>query len=294
MLYGIFPALLTPFSADGLTIELDKIKPLCDSLLDDGVDGFFACGTTGEGPYLSAEEKIRVLEETVHAASGRGKVLAQVGCGDLPGTLRVAKDVRRIGVDAVSLLQPWFFRCDAEAQYNYIACVAEALDGFPMYLYNLPGLTGNNLEPAILERLQKRFSNIMGLKESGAPELIQRWRPYQSAQFQVICGNDTQMLRTLCHGGNAVVASTANVLPKVFRALIDAVRASDWETAERQQEKINRFVDVIEGSNVVATIKACMKLKGLDAGFVRPPNRNLSDAEVESLKIRLKELEIIS
>jgi len=292
MLKGIFPALTTPFSADGLKVELDKIKPLCDSLIKDGVHGFFVCGTTGEGPCLSASEKISVLKTAVSAADGRAKILAQVGTGDLPGTIEVISQVRDIGVDAVSLLQPWFFTCDSDAQYNYISYIAESLDGFPMYLYNLPGLTRNNLETATVDKLRKNFPNILGLKESGDPEMIERWAPYQSDNFEVICGNDTQMLKTLRNGGQAVVASCANVLPQTFCGLLKAVRESDWETADRHQDTINRFVDVIIGPNAIAYIKACLSLKGLDAGSVRPPIRNLSDNEKKELEESLKGIDI--
>jgi 4-hydroxy-tetrahydrodipicolinate synthase len=292
MLNGIFPALPTPFSTDGLSVELDKIKPLCDSLIEDGVNGFFVCGTTGEGPCLSASEKISVLKTAVSAANGRAKILAQVGTADLPGTMEVVNQVRDIGVDAVSLLQPWFFTCDSEAQYNYISCIAESLNGFPMYLYNLPGPTGNNLEPATVERLRKNFSNIMGLKESGDPEMIERWAPYQSDNFEVVCGNDTQMMKTLRNGGKAVVASCANVLPKTFRGLFDAVQACDWEKAQGYQDNINKFVDVIIGPLAISYIKACLALKGLDAGSVRPPLRNLSEDEKKALVESLKSIEI--
>lgn len=293
MLQGVFPALPTPFTADGLSVDLPKIKPLCQSLLEDGVDGFFICGTTGEGPVLTPSEKIAVVEETLKAADGRGKVLVQVGCGELPNTLKVIQAVRQMGIVAISILQPWFFRCDDEAQYEYLARIAEATQGFPFYLYNLPGLTNNNLQPATVERLRKQFPNLQGLKESGDPEMLQRWQPYQSPQFQVVCGNDTQMLKTLRNGGNAVVASTANVIPKTFRSLIDAVRAGQWEEAERCQEQINKFVDVILGMNVIAHIKACLALKGLDAGSVRPPSRNLNEGEIKIAKEKLKALAII-
>ncbi|MGC9327445.1 MAG: dihydrodipicolinate synthase family protein, partial [Candidatus Hinthialibacter sp.] len=222
MLHGVFPAMPTPFSEDGCSVQTEKIKPLCEALIAEGVDGFFICGTTGEGPCLTASEKIAVVEETIRAVDGRAKILVQVGGGDFPGTLQVIQAVTSMKIDAISLLQPWFFQCDEEAQYQYIARIAESLNGFPLYLYNLPGLTGNNLEPALLERLRKQYPNIHGLKESGDPELLERWQPYQSETFQVICGNDTQMLPTLRRGGYAVVASTANVIPHIFRKLLDS------------------------------------------------------------------------
>ncbi|MBN2326158.1 MAG: dihydrodipicolinate synthase family protein [Candidatus Omnitrophica bacterium] len=293
MLHGVFPALPTPFSEDGCSVQTEKIKPLCDALLADGVDGFFICGTTGEGPYLNASEKIAVVEETIHAVDGRAKILVQVGGGDLPGTLQVIKTVTSMKIDAVSLLQPWFFHCDEEAQYQYIARIAETLDGFPLYLYNLPCFSGNNLQPAVLERLRKQFPNIHGLKESGDPELLERWQPYQSDAFQVICGNDTQMLPTLRRGGYAVVASTANVIPHIFRKLLDAARDGQWDEAERCQKKISEFVSIIIGPNAIAYIKACLAFKGLDAGSNRPPNRNLSAVEKEALREKLKETGII-
>ncbi|MFB3787424.1 MAG: dihydrodipicolinate synthase family protein [bacterium] len=294
MLRGIFPALPTPFTPDGMKIDTAKIKPLCEWLLRSGVQGVFICGTTGEGPCLSSQEKIVVLEETLRCLHGRARVIMQVGCGDLPGTLATAKAAVQMNVDAISLLQPWFFRCDEEAQFTYIARVAEAVGDNPLYLYNLPQNTGNDLKPVTLERLLKRFSNIRGIKESGEEGALQRWLPYKSDQFQIICGNDTQVCRSLQAGGKAIVSSTANVQPKVFLALLAAVQAGDHETAMQCQQQINRYVDLIVHANLIAHLKASLWLLGVDAGSMRLPQRNLEDDEMMALQEGMKAIQLLT
>jgi len=293
MLRGLFPALLTPFTPDGLKIDMAKVRPLCEWQLSHGVQGLFICGTTGEGPYLTAHEKIAMLEETLRCVHGRARIIMQVGCSDLPGTLATAKAAVQLNVDAISLLQPWFYRCDDEAQFNYIARVAETVGDTPLYLYNLPQNTGNDLKPVTLERLLKRFPNIRGIKESGEEGALQRWLPYKSDQFQVICGNDTQVSRSLLAGGKALVSGTANVQPKVFLTILEAAQAGDQETVLQCQQQINRYVDLVVHSNLNANLKASLWLMGIDAGSMRPPNRNLDDDEMKALQEGMKAINLL-
>lgn len=293
MLHGIFPAIPTPFTPDGVSVAWDKIKPLCETLLSDGVHGVFACGTTGEGPLLAAEEKIRVIDIAMEAIAGRGRIIAQVGGGDLPGTLKTARHARQVKVDAVSLLQPWFFSYDEEAQFNYIARVAETLEDWPLYLYNLPQNTHTSLPPAVLERLLNTFENIRGIKESGSLENLETWNTFRSDRFQVMSGIDAQVCTSFKLGGYAVVASTANVQPRVFRNLYDAAMEKRWEEAEKQQAQISRFAELLNPPILIATIKESMRLKGIDAGFVRPPLRNLQPAEISDLKRKLQTIRVI-
>jgi len=290
MLRGIFPAVPTPFSADGTTVILDAIPPLCESLLSDGAHGIFICGTTGEGPSLTAEEKLQVIETAVRTVKGRGRIIAQVGGGDLPGTLTAARRAKALGIDAVSLLQPWFFSCDEEAQFNWIARVANALEGFPLYLYNLPQCTGNPLSAATLERLLNRFEHIRGIKESGSVEALEAWNTFRSERFQVICGMDSEVCRNFRMGNYAVVASTANVQPRVFCALYEAAMNREWEIAERHQKQICRYTEILDSKNLIAMIKESLRFKGIDAGYTRPPLRNLKPDEVENLRRKLREI----
>jgi 4-hydroxy-tetrahydrodipicolinate synthase len=283
----------TPFSADGSELALDRIQPVCDYLLNEGVQGVFICGTTGEGPSLTAEEKLSVIQETVRAMNGRGKIIAQVASANQHGTLKTARLASKMGVDAISLLQPWFYSCDEEAQYQYIARVAEALDGFPLYLYNIPQCTTNDLPASVLERLRGLYPNIAGLKESSTAEKLNSWFRFNSEEFQVIPGIDHEVCNSFQKGSQALIASTANYQGKLFATMLEHARKNDWEAAHGVQRQISRGVEALNGQNVIACIKEFFRMKGIDIGSVRLPLRSLNEEEKRNWRKNLKELNLI-
>jgi 4-hydroxy-tetrahydrodipicolinate synthase len=287
MIEGIFPAFPTPFSKDGLTIQYELTAPLVDRMLDEGASGFFICGTTGEGPSLSADEKIQFTEHMVSTVSKRAQILLQISCGDLTSTLKVAKKAKELGVDAVSVLQPWFYHCDSDAQVRYIEIIAESVGDFPLYLYNLPCFAGNDLQPKTLEAILDRCPTVRGMKESGEPQSLLHWFQYQSDRFQVICGNDNAVRKSFENGGKAAVASTANVLTKWFRNLYDSVQLNENDTAELCQGIISEYTNLMNSSNTIAMIKASLRLRGTEAGYVRAPNRDLTEEEFQAFKENL-------
>ena len=292
MIEGIFPALLTPFTPGGDTLDLPRLKPYCDYLVEAGVHGVFACGTTGEGLLLRAEEKIAIVEAVMPLIRGRVKLLVQVVCADHPGTLHTARHVARLGVDAISLIQPCLYAYDEEAQFRFVASVIEVIGETPLYLYNIPHFTNNPLQRSTLERLLDAFPNVRGIKESGSLDGINQWLEYQSDRFQVVCGVDACNRIAFEKGVRALVSSTCNAQPRVFRALFDAVQASDWNQASTCQDQISRFANLLD-TNWIAIIKETLRAKGIDCGSVRPPLRNLDPAETERLRHDLKTIGVI-
>ncbi|RJP33997.1 MAG: dihydrodipicolinate synthase family protein [Candidatus Omnitrophota bacterium] len=291
---GIFPAMLTPFTQDGLQLRLDLIAPLGDYLLESGAHGLFICGTTSEGPLLTADEKIAVMKTTAKAINGRCPIIGHIGCGEFPETLKLARQARDLGVDALSILQPWFFYYDDEAQYAYLSKIAEAAGDFPLFLYNLPFFTHNPLNPATVERLLKNHDNICGIKESGDFNGLQQWTPFRSERFRVVCGTDPDVYDYFTKlDGVMVVSSISNVLTRVFRRLFDAVGSGDLKTAQAQQEQINRLIKLILGPNLMVKLKEILRFRGVDAGYVRPPLRSLTTQELDELKNGAKEIHVL-
>jgi dihydrodipicolinate synthase/N-acetylneuraminate lyase len=109
---GAYPALITPFTENGISVALDKIGPIVERHIQKGVSGLFICGTTGQGPNLTAEEKINVIKEVMDAAAGRFEVWAQVTCDDWPGTLKTIDAALKTDVTGLSFLQPWYYGVD--------------------------------------------------------------------------------------------------------------------------------------------------------------------------------------
>ena len=292
LLNGIYPAVPTPMSADGSSIALDRIKPVCDILFQDGVAGVFICGTTGEGPSLTAEEKLDLIQETVRAVDGRGQVIAQILCADQKGTLRVARIAPKMGITAISIMQPCFYGCDEEAQYQYLSRIAEAVNEFPLYLYNIPQCSGNDLPNPVLDRLLKKFPQIRGIKESGSYEKMQSWLPFQSEHFQVMSELTLKLCNLLREGGKAAVASTANFQAKHFVKLFEFANKQDWEQAQGVQRQINRLVEILDQRNIIAQIKEYYRMRGIDWRCASAPAQSPS-GRIRELRKNLKELNLV-
>lgn len=293
MLDGVFPAAVTPFKSMGNGLDLDALKPYCDYLAGAGVHGVFACGTTGEGLLLTADEKIAMVETLLEALGGRGRIILQVVCADYPGTLKTARRAAQLGVDAISVIQPPLYSIDGEAQYSYIAGAVEAAGETPLYLYNIPGFTGNPLTKATLVRLLQDFPTIRGIKESGSLDNMREWLTLQSGRFQVVCGVDDCVAEAFALGCRALVSSTCNAQPQVFRRLYDAVQTGNPEEISAMQAQIKRYVDAMSPHNWVAEIKEALRHKGVDAGSVRPPLRNLDTGEGLRWAKKLKSIGVL-
>ena len=162
---GIIPAMATPMDANG-AVDLKAIKPLVDKLIADGAAGLFACGSMGEAASLGIEERIDVIRATVEAADGRIPVLGGTGFITTEDTIKATKLCENIGVAAVSVITPCYWKLTQEAIYRHYASVINATS-IPVFVYNLPGNSGNNVDPETVGKLY-RNEGLAGAKDSCA------------------------------------------------------------------------------------------------------------------------------
>src|SRR5919197_2441327 len=162
-LRGCGTALVTPFRQDG-SIDETALRNLVAWQVDSGVDFLVPCGTTGETPTLSHDEWLRVIDVTIEVAEGRVPIVAGATSNSTHDAVEKAKEVAsRPGVDAILTASPYYNKPTQEGQFQHFRAIAEAADK-PLILYNVPGRTGANLEPATLARLAA-IPNIVGVKE---------------------------------------------------------------------------------------------------------------------------------
>ncbi len=282
---GIYPAAPTPFTANGEKVDEGALRTIIDHLIGQGVQGFFALGSTGEGPMLTLEEHKRINDIFMEQCKGRVRVFMQIGRNLLSETIEMAKYAAKSGVDGVAGLLPWFYACDSLATVNYFETLSKAVSGTPLFIYNIPVRTGNTLTFEALEELCKRCPNMAGVKESGSLENIEQWLRLQNDNFRVFCGNDLFEYDSYKIGVRSIVAAFATWMPETFLAFDKAANAGDWDEAQKQQDRIKEVITPIIHPdlmpNLNSSIKAGLKMQGLPAGFVRPPNRELTDEETE-------------
>lgn len=291
---GVFPALPTPFTKGGETFDEDSLRQVIDYLIDNGVHGLFATGATGEGPSIPPDERKRIIDAVMDQTAGRATVIIQVAYNMPADTIDIARHAAAAGVDGVAVLTPWFFHCDTQAMITYVRQIAESVKETPVFLYNIPARTGNNYNFDTVSALKDGCPNLAGIKESGNLNNLARWMELQDERFHVYCGMDQHEYDAYRLGSRSIVASFANWLPATFVAFHEAASAGRWEEARALQDKIIEIITPAVNENLLANIKTALRIKGVPAGFVRPPLRDLTDEEETDLRHVLTKVGFLS
>jgi dihydrodipicolinate synthase/N-acetylneuraminate lyase len=278
-LQGIIPALLTPFTKGGAEVDYDKACALATRLADQGVQGVFVAGTTGEGFLMTVAERKKLLEEVVAAVGKRIRVVAQTGFFDTPTTIELTRHARAAGAAAAGVITPGFYTYDDASIARHFKMVAGAVKGFPVLLYNLPGCAKNALSADLVLELAK-VENIVGVKDStGNMPGLSVLLAERSKGFHVINGCDEFSYQAYVSGADGTVSSTANVYPELFLDIFKNVKKGNLKRAWASQVKLGRACALFQYGRMVAYYKEGLRLRGFEPGAVRPPQRELTARE---------------
>jgi 4-hydroxy-tetrahydrodipicolinate synthase len=236
-LSGCGTALVTPFHQDG-SVDDAALRNLVAWQVESGIDFLVPCGTTGETPTLTHDEWLRVIDTTIEVAAGRVPILAGATSNSTHDAVEKAKEVAaRPGVDAILTASPYYNKPTQEGQYRHFKAIAEAVGDKPIVLYNVPGRTGANLEPATLARLAE-IPNIVGVKEaSGNMTQIAEAINSVPETFLVFSGDDALTLPVIALGGVGIVSVASNEIPHEMAAMTRAALANDWTSARTIHRK---------------------------------------------------------
>ncbi|XP_071946185.1 N-acetylneuraminate lyase-like isoform X2 [Antedon mediterranea] len=290
---GVVAAPFTPFDSDG-ELALEKIDPYIEHLLANGVKNVYICGTTGEGPSLTIDERKKVAEKWVKAADGRFKaIIVQVGSGNLKEVEELARHSEAIGADAISTIPTIFFKpANPKVIAEFLQKVSNAAPTIPLYYYHNPNMTGVNFS---LESILNLCTNIKTLRGSKFTSEnlydLSRCILLSSDKYNLLYAVDEQILPSLTLGVKGGVGSTYNYLGKVVNRLLKAFDDGNIELARKEQNFMNEVIAVLKkyGGNV-AVNKTIANITGLDLGPPRHPLVEPSDEDKEKIK---KELEAI-
>ncbi len=236
-LRGCGTALVTPFRQDG-SIDDAALRNLVAWQIESGIDFLVPCGTTGETPTLTHDEWLHVIDTTIEVAAGRVPIVAGATSNATHDAVEKAKELAaRPGVNAILTASPYYNKPTQEGQYRHFKAIAEAVVDKPVILYNVPGRTAANLEPATLARLAE-IPNIVGVKEaSGNMAQIAEAINAVPETFLVLSGDDAFTLPLIALGGVGVISVASNEIPHEMAALTRAALANDWTTARSLQRK---------------------------------------------------------
>ena len=286
-LYGIIPAMVTPFDEKG-TVNLSQVKRLTAFLIEKGIDCLYPTGTTGEMNHMTVEERKKTAEAVIEEANGRCPVFVHVGCMSLKDTQTLAVHASDARADGIGVVTPIYFNVNQREMEAYFQEVARSVpEDFPIYLYNIPQLSGNDLTVQSCERLASCCSNIVGIKYS-LPDLRRtiEYTKVLGGKFSVIQGADHLLFPSVAAGCDGVISGCANVFPEIFTDAMKAVRKNDMDLAKKQQERVMEAWKTLclgEGS-AMAYMKAGLRMRGIDAGHMRSPLMDLTKDQEETFK----------
>lgn len=281
---GIFVPHVTPFERDG-EIDTNALRRLVRFWVENGLSGLVTCGSNGEAPYLLREERRKVLEVVVDEANGKVPVVAGTGATGTKETVQLTMDARDVGVDAVLVVTPFYFKHSNEELYAHYSAVLEAVD-LPLIIYNVPKFTGFSLEPTLVERLSSEYSHVIGVKDSsGSYSQITELVRLVGERISVLAGTADLALPTLALGGKGAVIAVANVAPKLCSQMYKAFKDGNWAKAWALQKTITRINEVLViRHNQLAAIKEALNALGLPGRYPRRPTLPLKDNEKEAVR----------
>jgi len=260
-LRGCGTALVTPFTQDG-AVDERALRNLVNWQVESGIDFLVPCGTTGETPTLTHDEWLRVIDLTIEVVAGRVPIVAGATSNSTQEAVAKAKEVAaRPGVNAILTASPYYNKPTQEGQYRHFRAIAEAVDK-PIILYNVPGRTSTNLEPATLARLTE-VPNIAGVKEaSGNMTQIAEVLNLVPETFLVLSGDDAVTLPVIALGGVGVISVVSNEIPREMSEMTRAALNNDWAAARALQRK---YLPLMQGNFIESSplpVKAVLAMMG--------------------------------
>ena len=260
-LRGCGTALVTPFHQDG-SLDEPALINFVNWQIESGIDFLVPCGTTGETPTLSHDEWLRVIDLTIETAAGRVPIVAGATSNSTHDAAAKAKEVSdRPGVDAILTASPYYNKPTQEGQYQHFKAIADAVSK-PVILYNVPGRTGANLEPATVARLAE-VPNIAGVKEASGnltqiAEICAAARP----DFSVLSGDDSVTLPVIALGGVGLISVASNEIPREMADMTRAALANDWTTA---RQLLRKYLPLMQANFIESSpmpVKAVLAMMG--------------------------------
>lgn len=268
---GCGTALVTPFRPDG-SLDEPAFRSLVDWQVASGINFLIPCGTTGEASTLSDDEWLRVVTLTVQTVAGRVPVFAGCTHNSTAVAVERAQRIAKVpGLTGILSASPYYNKPSQEGQFQHFSAIARAID-LPIILYNIPGRTAVNMEPATVRRLHTAHQNIVAVKESSGnlaqiSECITQARP----GFHVLAGDDGVGVNVVELGGKGLVSVASNEIPAEMAQMIQAALSGDFAKARAIETRVAALLKANFCEPSPAPCKALLNLMGKMTDTVRLP-----------------------
>ena len=289
-MHGIFTTLLTPFRADG-AIDEPALRRLIDACVRQGVHGIVPCGSLGEFPALSFEERSRVVQIAVEQVSGRVPVIAGTAHSGTIETIRISQDAQRLGADGIMVTAPYFSTVTEEGVYRHYIEVAKSVS-LGVIVYNTPRRAGFELSPKLLARLAK-IDNVVAIKQGSRNiEEIIDTVALAGDQVSVMSGAEPMMLACYMTGMVGTTGVSSHFLGRIFVQIYELARLGRLEEARKVFDPLYPYFAFTRRTGHPQAAKAALSILGLCEPHVRMPLLPLPEAQTRELEELLKSLGI--
>ncbi|HCB2599889.1 TPA: dihydrodipicolinate synthase family protein [Citrobacter koseri] len=278
---GIFPPVPTIVDNHG---ELDRagMATMIDHVINNRADGMLILGSGGEFSHFSTEQRKQIAEFSLQYVAGRVPVLIGIACASTAETIQLGEHAQNAGATGVLVVNPYYAKLSDDARFTHYKRIAEALS-IPVFLYNFPELTGQDIGLDVITRLAREVPNIVGIKDtidniSHTREIINRVHPFRP-EFIVFSGYDEYLLDTLLLGGHGGIPATFNFAPHITRGIYQAFIREDLTTAKALQQQLATLSPLYTLEQpFFGVIKTAIKLTGVDISTaVVPPALPLNE-----------------
>ena len=278
---GACTALVTPFSNG--KVDYSMLRKLLHRQMAAGIHAVVLCGTTGEAPTLTDEEKLTIFQQAKEFTGDDCTIIAGTGSNSTQHALTLSRAAEEVGADALLVVSPYYNKATAEGLLAHDTAVAGAVH-IPVIAYNVPGRTGVDIPVEVYAQLAE-IPNIAGVKEASSDiTKINRIRSVCPGDFSVWSGNDSMIVPVMALGGQGVISVLSNLLPVETQAMAQAALDGDFDTAAALQIQLTPLIDLLFSEPNPIPVKAAMELLGLDCGSCRMPLTPLSSGNLKKLK----------
>jgi 4-hydroxy-tetrahydrodipicolinate synthase len=284
----VLTAIATPFRTDG-TVDLERFRQLASFLVDNGSDGIVVCGTTGESPTLTDDEKFALWETAVDLLRGRATVVAGTGTYDTGHSVHLTKKATEIGVDGLLVVTPYYNKPPQRGIVDHFKTIA-AFSDLPIVVYNIPSRVVINIEPETIEQLAD-IPTVRAVKQ--AHDDLDEAAQIPGFGLDLYAGDDNLIYPFLGLGAVGGVCVHTHVVGPQVKELVTAYRSGDTARAKEIDEALAPAYELLKVVGNPIAIKAALNLLGHDVGGVRLPLVEANEEETERVRSCLERLGVL-
>lgn len=288
----VITAMVTPFKEDG-SVNYEVAEQLAVHLAENGTDGLVVCGTTGESPTLTWDEEYQLFQVVQKAVSGKAKVLAGTGSNSTSEAIAATEKAAKLGLDGSLQVVPYYNKPPQEGLYHHFQAIAQSCPDLPIMLYNIPGRTGQNLQPETVARLAE-IPNIVAVKEaSGSLDQVSQIRCLTPVEFAIYSGDDSLTLPLLSVGGIGVVSVASHLVGSQLQQMIQAFEKGQTQVATQIHLTLFPLFKALFCTTNPIPLKVALKLQGWAVGSTRLPLGDPPAELSQTLEPVMKELSLL-